>query len=294
MSFQLLYQIMEAVSMETITFTVNHYASLDAASHIGSKELSFKQLVEYLDKNDVHTNKYHNGLFTIGAIKDGYRNNDNIINKGALCIDYDDLDNGIDFIERVRRLKFSYILYSTFNSSEDNYRLRLIIPLSRPIEPKYYKPAIQCIDDGLGATCDDKSFTLSQSMAIQVLKSSDSHRVFEYNDTYILNTDSFMPSILEKYQSTNKSSITSQYSKRDDSYWSSIAYGHLSEGGRNNALASLVGHLICKNVNINVIVGLLSTWNDTLEPAMSVVEFEKTIKSIVKKELNKKGVRSYQ
>lgn len=275
--------------MDNKHFHINHYSSLDAGSFVATQIMSFKDLVDYLDVKTVHSNKYHNGLYTIGEVKDGYRINDNIINKEALCIDFDDLEDGVGLVEMIKKLPISYVCYSTNGHTQDNYRLRLVIPLSEPIEPSQYKYAIQIMADGLGAKCDDKSWTLSQAMARQVLKSQDSNRIFFYQDTRILETKSLLPAINERLKKDGGFTLTSQYTKRDDSYWDSIAYGRLSEGGRNNALASLTGHLMKKNVNINVIIGLLSIWNDTLEPPLSYKEFEKTVQSIIRTELKRRG-----
>lgn len=77
--------------------------------------------------------------------------------------------------------------------------------------------------------------------------------------------------------------------KRDDSHWQTIAYGGLSEGdGRNNALASITGHLMRKNVDINLVIGLLTTWNDSNNPPLQLKEFERTVRSIITKELQRR------
>lgn len=268
-------------------FMVNHYKNLKSNSHLYSKALTFDELIDYLDVDDVHQDKYHNGLFIIGDMSNPYRNNDNVINRHALCIDFDNVPDGQALINQIKQLKFSYIIYSTFNHTKENYRFRLIIPLSEPIDKKYYRYAIEVIEDGLGVNCDDKSYTVSQCMARQVLKSKDAHVIFDYQDTTILNVSDFMPLIKGKMKRNPNNDYC--HIKRDSSHWD-IGYGGLAEGdGRNNALASITGHLIRKNVDINLILGLLSTWNETNNPPLPLKEFETTVRSIITTELKRRG-----
>ena len=43
-----------------------------------------------------------------------------------------------------------------------------------------------------------------------------------------------------------------------------------------------------KNVDINLIVGLLTTWNDSNNPPLQLKEFERTVRSIITKELQRR------
>lgn len=276
------------MGMENTLITVNHYASLDAHSHIKSSDLTFSELVDYLSYSTVSANKYEGGLFLLGDMSDTHRINDHIINKHAVTLDYDDLPQGFDLIQQIKdTLGFSWICFSTHNHTADKPRLRLVIPLSSPLHNDYYSQAITVIDEALGVKSDPSSVKLSQVQARQVLKTASSDRVFEVNDTHLLDTTKLVEMIKQR-QPKDKPLMTARSPRRDASHWSEICYG-VGEGQRNSSLASITGLLLYRGVPIEAVTGLLWCWNNNNDVPMDEKEFKKTLDSILKKHLDGGG-----
>ncbi|ATD31649.1 hypothetical protein BHM04_10820 [Macrococcus sp. IME1552] len=268
--------------MENTKFIVNHYSNLKAQSYRGSEAFTFDELVKYLEYSTVSSNKYKGGLFLLGEMSNNHREDVSIKNKHCLVIDYDDLLPGTDLPQIIKdKFKASYILFSTHNHTEDNPRLRLVVPLSKPLQNEYYKNAIDEVDKVLGVTCDQSCKTLSQAQARQVLKSEHSHRVFEYSKTTLLNTDTLIKAIEHNIQQESEYSFTVQKPKRDVSWWSNICYG-VGKGQRNSSLASITGLLLYRGVPIEAVTGLLWCWNQCNDEAMTDKEFQTTLDSIIR------------
>ncbi|UBH09203.1 primase C-terminal domain-containing protein [Macrococcus armenti] len=270
---------------------VQHYRNLKANTFIGSKELTFQELLAYLSDVGVSSNKYHKGTYILGDMKDTHRNDENVLNRHALALDIDDLQADTSIVQDIENMfSFSYILYSTFSHKTDKPRYRLIIPLSKPIEKMYYKPAIKFFEKQLGVKVDEKSFTWSQCMARPVKQSDDADFIFQYQDSHYIDTDTLI-SGLEPYMDSGVGFTVNYSNKRDDSHWQSIAYGGMAESegiGRNNALCSLTGHLMRKNVHIDIVIGLMSLWNTSNHPPIEQKTFERSLKSIIEKELKRR------
>lgn len=269
--------------------TVHHYKNLYSNAFLKSKKLTFKELVEYLSDVKVSDDKYGNGTYVLGEMKDTHRNDENLLNRHALALDIDDLQTDTSIVEDIENMfSFSYILYSTFSHKTDKPRYRLIIPLSKPIEKMYYKPAIKFFEKQLGVKVDEKSFTWSQCMARPVKQSDDADFIFQYQDSHYIDTDTLI-SGLEPYMDSGVGFTVNYSNKRDDSHWD-IAYGQLKEGeGRNNACTSLVGLLLRRYIPLKVTVALIQHWNNSLIDPLSEKELSTIIKSVVKIETKRRG-----
>ncbi|UBH15013.1 primase C-terminal domain-containing protein [Macrococcus armenti] len=269
--------------------TVHHYKNLYSNSFLKSKKLTFKELVEYLSDVKVSDDKYGNGTYVLGEMKDTHRNDENVLNRHALALDIDDLQADTSIVQDIENMfSFSYILYSTFSHKTDKPRYRLIIPLSKPIEKMYYKPAIKFFEKQFGVKVDEKSFTWSQCMARPVKQSDDADFIFQYQDSHYIDTDTLI-SGLEPYMDSGVGFTVNYSNKRDDSHWD-IAYGQLKEGeGRNNACTSLVGLLLRRYIPLKVTVALIQHWNNSLIDPLSEKELSTIIKSVVKIETKRRG-----
>ncbi|TDL40750.1 hypothetical protein EVU91_02325 [Macrococcoides bohemicum] len=262
---------------------INVYKNQYSNSHIKTKDITFLELVEWLKCTTISNDKFSNFTYLIGEMKETHRNDGNVINRHALAIDIDDLPPSAEIVDEIKnRFNFSYILYSTHNHTPTAPRYRLIIPLSKPITKKHYKPALKLFADQLEIKFDEQAFDFSRCMARTTLKSLESEFIFEYQDSYFIDTDNLIKG-LDQYM--NDEVITLDYSgiKRDSSHWLDIGLG-VASGGRNTALASITGHLARCGVDINLMVALLTNWNLQNEPPIEQKEFERTIKSILKKE----------
>lgn len=270
--------------------SVNHYKNLYSNSFLTSKPLTFKELVKYLSDVKVSDDKYSNGTYILGEMKDTHRNDENVLNRHALVLDIDDLPTDTSIVEDIENMfSFSYFLHTTFSHRVDKPRFRLIIPLSKPIEKEYYKPAIKFFEKQLCVSVDEKSFTWSQCMARAVKQSDDADFIFKYQDTSYIDTDTLI-SGLKPYMEEKPTDMNNAY-KRDDSHWD-IAYGQLKEGeGRNNACTSLVGLLLRRYIPLKVTVALIQHWNNSLIDPLSERELSTIIKSVVKTETKRRGER---
>ncbi|CAJ2234990.1 hypothetical protein CPR18618_PPKEINIP_00885 [Companilactobacillus paralimentarius] len=69
----------------------------------------------------------------------------------------------------------------------------------------------------------------------------------------------------------------------------SIVNGLGETGGRNNALASFVGGLLFRNVDVKATYKLAKTANNNTPKSLPPNEFERTFESMVKKEIRRRG-----
>ncbi|MCM3637736.1 bifunctional DNA primase/polymerase [Sporosarcina luteola] len=78
---------------------------------------------------------------------------------------------------------------------------------------------------------------------------------------------------------------------KPSSYWQKLMQG-LSEGeGRNPAAASIVGHLLAKNVDLALICEMMYLWDERNNPPLGPEELNRTIKSVTKKHFEGRGKR---
>lgn len=71
-----------------------------------------------------------------------------VVSRGALTLDVD--HPGMGFKKKVGELEFAYILHTTFSSTEEEPRFRLIVPLSRNVTPDEYYVAAGAVMQMLG------------------------------------------------------------------------------------------------------------------------------------------------
>lgn len=74
---------------------------------------------------------------------------------------------------------------------------------------------------------------------------------------------------------------------RPKEHWVKLLQG-VEDGGRNDALTSLTGHLLRKNVNVAVAYEIVSCWNEARnEPPIEEEEFDRTFNSVLQKEVQR-------
>lgn len=261
-----------------------YYRNLNADSHIEQLALTFNQLCNWLSEYSISdTNKYKGGLYLFANMNDFYRNNDNVNNRTALVLDFDDLSNKQDILTKFKNtFDFSYVVHSSYNHTVEKPRIRLIIPLDKPLQKILYDKAIQLIERALQVKCDPSSYTVSQAQAKGVKKANDSPTIFDYQETFFIETDKLIK-MLERSKEESKSKTYNQ--KRSNDYWLSIAMG-VDEGNRNATLTSLLGLLFRKKLPDEIIYGLAYSWAKQCNPPIEDKEIDKTYKSIFKRHYN--------
>ncbi|NFL75514.1 hypothetical protein FDB81_07180 [Clostridium sporogenes] len=144
------------------------------------------------------------GGFVGGGLKNGRRKAENVQNRTLLTLDLDYV-NG-DIWSSIELLwDFSAVMYSTHTHAVDNQRLRLVIPISRPVLPDEYQAIARMIANDLGIDqFDDTTYEPSRLM-YWPSTSSDGDYIFKIQDLPWLNPDE----ILARYT----------FGWQDVSYW---------------------------------------------------------------------------
>lgn len=144
------------------------------------------------------------GGFVGGSLKNGRRKAENVANRTLLTLDLDYV-NG-DIWSSVELLyDFACVMYSTHTHAPDNQRLRLVIPLSRPVLPDEYQAIARMVADDLGIDqFDDTTYEPSRLM-YWPSTSSDGEYIYKVQDEPWLNPDD----VLARYT----------FGWQDVSYW---------------------------------------------------------------------------
>lgn len=253
----------------------------------------------------IHTDKYKRGLVVYGDIADGkddkgrihqkYRKDENVINRSAIALDYDDIENTDNFkllYQTICKLLngCAWVMHSTFKHTTEKPRVRVMIPLSETINAEEYRTYTKAIANYIGFKIDEGSFQPSRAMALPVKQSKDAAYIFKYNDMPAIKRE-HLDKIVEvtKEQESKKVikvDYSKQYKKRDSSYWRDIAFG-VGEGERNQTLASLIGYLLRRYVDVNLVYGLALAWAEQCTPPIDDKEVNNTFRSILKKDMHR-------
>lgn len=144
------------------------------------------------------------GGFVGGSLKEGRRLKANVQCRSLLTLDLDYVKD--DIWEEITIIySFCVCMYSTHTHTPDNPRLRLIIPLSRPVLPDEYQCIGRTIADDLGIDQFDDTTYDPERLMFWPSTPSDGEFVFKYQDAKWLNPDE----ILGKYK----------FGWQDVSYW---------------------------------------------------------------------------
>ena len=144
------------------------------------------------------------GGFVGGTLKNGRRLKANVANRTLLTLDLDYVEGDIwSSIELL--YDFNVVMYSTHTHTANNQRLRLVIPLSRPVLPDEYQAISRMVADDLGIDQFDDTTYDPERLMYWPSTSCDGDYVFKYQDLQWLNPDE----ILERYP----------FGWQDVSYW---------------------------------------------------------------------------
>lgn len=144
------------------------------------------------------------GGFVGGNLKEGRRKAENVQNRTLLTLDLDYV-NG-DVWESIELLfDFAVTMYSTHTHTAMSPRLRLIIPLARPVLPDEYQAIARMIASDLGIDQFDDTTYEPCRLMFWPSTSSDGEYVFKVQDLPWLNPDE----VLDRYT----------FGWQDVSYW---------------------------------------------------------------------------
>lgn len=245
----------------------------------------------------IHTDKYKRGLVLYGDVEDEvrggetipkYRKDKNIINRNVISLDYDNITDFKGLYHAVcNQLEgYSWAFHTTYSHTTEKPRIRLMVPLNEPVSAEDYRKYSCILAKYIGYEVDEASFVPSQIMALPVKRDKNASFIFKYNDKPAITCDQLekiysLVSKSEKQDLVNN--YSNQYQKRNSSYWRDMAFG-VREGERNKALASLIGYLLRRYVDTNLVYGLVSAWAQMCNPPIKQGEVNKTFKSILKKD----------
>lgn len=144
------------------------------------------------------------GGFVGGTLKNGRRLKTNVANRSLVTLDIDypigDIWSSIELL-----CNFFVLMYSTHTHTSENPRLRLVIPLSRPVLPDEYQAISRMVADDLGIDQFDDTTYDPERLMYWPSTSSDGEYVFKVQDEEWLNPDE----ILDRYT----------FGWQDISYW---------------------------------------------------------------------------
>lgn len=283
-------------------FKINviEYKNLYSDSFVQNNILLWSEWINRLQRPMNNDDKYKRGLVLYGDVKDmekdgnliqKYRNDENIINRNTLALDYDDITDfkGL-YIAICKHLEgYSWAFHTTYNHTTDNPRIRLMVPINEPVSADDYRKYTQALAHQIGYKIDEGSYQPSRAMALPVRPVKDIPYIFKYNDAPAITIEELerLSKNLDNVQKDNSITInySNQYKKRDSSYWRDLAFG-VGEGERNQALASISGLLLRRYVPPELAYGLVTAWGKSCNPPMDDGEINKTFNSILKKHMS--------
>jgi len=139
------------------------------------------------------------GGFVGGTLKEGRRKAENLANRTLITLDLDNVDISVqDIWDSITMLNdYEIIMYSTHSHEPKSPRLRLVIPLERPVLPDEYQAISRKIAEGIGIDMfDDTTYEPSRLM-YWPSTSSDGEYIFKRQEGPWLNPDEILNQYLD-------------------------------------------------------------------------------------------------
>ncbi|MDW4255438.1 primase alpha helix C-terminal domain-containing protein [Staphylococcus saprophyticus] len=280
-------------------FKINviEYKNLYSDSFVQNNNLLWSEWLNRLQTPMNNDDKYKRGLVLYGDVKDmekdgkliqKYRNDENIISRNTLALDYDDITDFKGLYKAIcKHLEgYSWAFHTTYNHTTDNPRIRLMVPINEPVSADDYRKYTQALAHQIGHKIDEGSFQPSRAMALPVRPDKDVPFIFKYNDAPAVTSEQLELFVTSGSLDSNvKKNNIIKYPKRTSSYWRDLAFG-VGEGERNQSLASISGLLLRRYVPPELVYGLVTAWGKSCNPPMDDSEINKTFNSILKKHMN--------
>lgn len=221
------------------------------------------------------------------------RNNDSLVYRDLIFLDYDELEASVDFprIVSERLSEYSYIIYPTIKHTPEKPRYRLVVKPSGNMTEATYKQVVKEIADIIGLPFDIASLTWSQLQGLPVTtgEPKEYQKIVHRGLDYPVPTETHAP----------RGQVTTTYTPRRGGQRSitmrvidTLFDGFGEQGGRNVAVTRFVGLLIGKWVNCDIPTAweLTKVANSVTAEPLPVAELEATFESIVKTEIRKRGL----
>jgi len=164
----------------------------DLVKRLESTTRTSETMVEFknMSKKDRDAKKDVGG-FVGGALRNGRRKSENVLNRYLVCLDADYA--GFDFLETVKaNFNYEWLVYSTHSHTTDKPRLRLVIPLDRSVSPDEYQAISRMIAKGIGIDRFDDSTYEPHRLMYYPSTSYDAEYVFERNKGNVVKADAIL------------------------------------------------------------------------------------------------------
>lgn len=134
------------------------------------------------------------GGFVGGPLKGGRRKAENVANRTLITLDLDDVKTGVeDLWDNITMLNdYSIVMYSTHSHTADNPRLRLVIPLERPVLPDEYQAISRKIAQEIGIDQFDDTTYEPHRLMYWPSHPRDLNPVFKFQDSPMLDPDYYL------------------------------------------------------------------------------------------------------
>lgn len=271
---------------------ITQYNNLYANSFSSSDTYQWSDWLNRLQIPMTNEDKYKRGLVLYGDVADSdsyekYRKDANIIGRSVITLDYDVINDFKGLYNAIcKQLEdYAWAFHTTYSHTTEKPRIRLMIPLNKPVSADDYRKYAKILAIYIGFEVDESSFVPSQAMALPVKRDKDAVFIIRYNDAPAIESDD-LEKMVKKYKSIN-TDYSQKYKKHNSSYWRDVAFG-VGEGERNQTLASLIGYLLRRYVDANLVYGLVSAWAMTCTPPIEQKEVNQTFISILKKDKQNK------
>ena len=131
------------------------------------------------------------GGFVGGELKDGCRKAQNVISRHLVTLDADFADR--DFWDKAKNsFNNAMCVYSTHSYTPENPRLRLIMPLSRPVSPDEYQAVCHKIAEKIGIDYFDDTTYQPHRLMFYPSTSIDAEFIFHYQDAEFISPDDIL------------------------------------------------------------------------------------------------------
>ncbi|HFU4489568.1 TPA: primase alpha helix C-terminal domain-containing protein [Streptococcus suis] len=222
------------------------------------------------------------------------RNNNSLVYRDLIFLDYDELEASADFprIVSERLSEYSYIIYPTIKHTAQKPRYRLVVKPSHKMKETTYRATVQEIADIIGLPFDIASLTWSQLQGLPVTTGDPE----AYQKIIHRGSDYPIQAVLDKQPS--KRVVTTSYTPRPSGQRSitmrvidTLFNGFGDEGGRNVALTRFVGLLFNRWVDCDLETAyeLTKIANNVTSEPLPIEELDRTFTSIARAEFRKRG-----
>lgn len=154
------------------------------------------------------------GGFVGGQLKDKRRKKNNVLNRSLVTLDADNISGPVALEEIIGKLAatgWQYIVYSTRKHTEENPRIRIIIPLEIPIPPEMYEPCVRKICEYLGIEQFDPTTVEGHRLMYWPSVSKDMVDAFYYRFSGKDKKPLFIGDILNQYKNWNDTNEWPQF-----------------------------------------------------------------------------------